>query len=115
MYTTYAPFQNLIDAARGFVATAPKTEAEQANLEPLNAALGLITQLEAEKLQYSEEILYARECYAEPSEDDLEIDEEPLLSVGEGGIWVSAWVWVADADSDENEQDDSSEGDTARL
>jgi hypothetical protein len=114
MYTTYAPFQNLIDAARAFVATAPKNVAEQTSLEPLNAALGLITQLEAEKQQYSEAILYARECYAEPSEDDLEIDEDPLLSVGDGGIWVSAWVWVADEDPDDGE-DAVSEDDASRL
>lgn len=27
---------------------------------------------------------------------DTEIDAEPLISRGEGGTWVSAWVWVSD-------------------
>lgn len=26
--------------------------------------------------------------------DDLEIDGHPIVSPGEGGVWVSAWVWV---------------------
>ena len=26
--------------------------------------------------------------------DELEIDDAPLLSDGEDGCWVSAWVWV---------------------
>lgn len=27
-------------------------------------------------------------------EDDIEIDDEPVISIGEGGCWVAAWVWV---------------------
>lgn len=26
--------------------------------------------------------------------DDLEIDDYPLVSEGETGTWVSAWIWV---------------------
>ena len=25
---------------------------------------------------------------------DVEIDDEPVLSVADEGVWVSAWVWV---------------------
>ena len=25
---------------------------------------------------------------------DLEIDEEPLVSIGDDGAWVAAWVWI---------------------
>lgn len=25
---------------------------------------------------------------------DLEVDEEPLVSIGDDGAWVAAWVWV---------------------
>jgi hypothetical protein len=28
--------------------------------------------------------------------DELELDDNPLFSKGEGGTWVSAWVWVPD-------------------
>lgn len=36
----------------------------------------------------------ARQRYAIPSHDDLEIDDNPKLSEAEGGTWVAAWVWV---------------------
>ena len=35
----------------------------------------------------------ARESYAN---HELEIDDDAVCSMGEGGAWVSAWVWVAD-------------------
>ena len=37
----------------------------------------------------------ARKMYAEGSDDDIEIDDDALVSEGEGGTWVQAWVWVA--------------------
>lgn len=37
---------------------------------------------------------WAREHYADTSDNDLEIDDEPFHSESEDGIWVSAWVWV---------------------
>ena len=45
-------------------------------------------------------IQQAREQYAIPSKDDLEIDDNPRVSkvVEAGklkGYWVLAWVWVA--------------------
>ena len=42
----------------------------------------------------------ARSNYAEPSDNDIEIDEVPLLTDAGDGVWVSAWVWVR-TDEDE--------------
>ena len=39
-------------------------------------------------------IVAARSNCAEPSGGEIEIDDDPLLSVGENGVWVSAWVHV---------------------
>lgn len=44
-------------------------------------------------------IRYARKHYADPSGDDIEIDDNPSVSIADDptltrGIWVSAWVWV---------------------
>jgi hypothetical protein len=36
----------------------------------------------------------ARKQYA-TSTDSLEIDDEPQVSIADGGAWVAAWVWVA--------------------
>ena len=41
-------------------------------------------------------VAYARETYAAPSDNDLEIDGNPNLSRGDCGTWVAAWVWVPD-------------------
>lgn len=27
--------------------------------------------------------------------DDIEIDDEPGVSVYEDGIWVAAWIWIS--------------------
>ena len=37
---------------------------------------------------------YARKRYANPSGDDIEVDDTPAFSAGDEGIWVQAWVWV---------------------
>jgi hypothetical protein len=41
-----------------------------------------------------EAVTKARQRYAEPSDDDIEIDDIPAVSEVEDGYWVAAWVWV---------------------
>jgi hypothetical protein len=41
-----------------------------------------------------EAVAKARQRYADPSDDDIEIDEERAVLEGEDGYWVAAWVWV---------------------
>jgi hypothetical protein len=39
--------------------------------------------------------------------DDVEIDDDPFLSIADEGVWVSAWVWVpieTEGDNDDNEE-----------
>jgi hypothetical protein len=36
----------------------------------------------------------ARDMYADPSDDDIEIDDEPKVSESDVGCWVQAWVHV---------------------
>jgi hypothetical protein len=46
----------------------------------------------------------AREKYANPSNDDVEVDDDAVISHGnDDGVWVQAWVWV---DNPELEYDD---------
>lgn len=40
---------------------------------------------------YAAEIQSVRDGLAD---DDLEIDDSPLLSPADDGVWVNAWVWV---------------------
>ena len=47
-------------------------------------------------------VAFAREKYADPSDDDIEIDDGAALSEDtEEGTWVAAWVWVYDTDVEE--------------
>ncbi|MFP3609228.1 hypothetical protein SB778_03825 [Paraburkholderia sp. SIMBA_050] len=45
----------------------------------------------------------ARERYADGSDDNVEIDDGALISEGEGGTWVLAWVWVAGSTSEDDD------------
>ncbi|MCY1215950.1 hypothetical protein D9M72_278080 [compost metagenome] len=74
------------------------------NADPagLNAKLDtldrLLQTMAQERLDHEDTIQAARSNYAAPSDDDLEVDDEPLLSVGEDGVWVGAWVWIPTGD-----------------
>lgn len=74
-------------AAREVVAKWENGDLAQA-VRQLDAALKEIDQ---GRLDHEETIETARRTHVS---DDLAIDEEPLVSAGEKGIWVSAWVFV---------------------
>lgn len=44
----------------------------------------------------------AREMYAQGSDDNIEIDDDALVSEGDGGAWVQAWVWVPAGGAEEH-------------
>ena len=56
----------------------------------------------------------ARSNYAMGSDDEIEIDDKPLLSVADDGVWVSAWVWVSIPKEDEEEWSCDRCGETAQ-
>lgn len=35
--------------------------------------------------------------------DEVEIDDDPFLSIADEGVWVSAWVWVPKQDTEDDE------------
>lgn len=53
-----------------------------------------VTDADYEEGSYDEVVQAAREEYAAPSDDDIEIDDNPMTSRGDVGCWVQAWVWV---------------------
>lgn len=62
------------------------------------AAQALKTSLDemaAERGLHADAIASARSRYAN---NDLEIDDNPILSIADKGVWVSAWVWVESSD-----------------
>jgi hypothetical protein len=42
--------------------------------------------------------IYIQKARDEYTDDELEIDDNPVVSHGDDGVWVSAWVWVSDED-----------------
>ena len=50
----------------------------------------LLKEMGTNRVDFEKEIEEARL----QTNDDLEIDDEPLLSVADDGVWVSAWIWV---------------------
>lgn len=44
-------------------------------------------------------IAQARQQYA-TSFPELEIDDDPKVSISKGGAWVAAWVWVSQEETE---------------
>lgn len=81
---SYVPFQNLIDASRAVVAGKPTA------MQELQTALSRVDSAFDDQAACSGEIQRAREV----ATDELEVDDEPMVSVSDQGVWVNAWVWV---------------------
>ena len=75
--------EHFLDAASEFI-TDPKLKEAAATLRLS------IQERRADLAIYAEEIERARD----QANDDLEIDDNPEVSAGDGGVWVQAWVWV---------------------
>lgn len=50
--------------------------------------------LRNDRRRHQAAIAFARDHYAVPSDDDIEIDDAPLTSASHEGVWISAWLWV---------------------
>ena len=48
-----------------------------------------------------EAVKEARNNYAHNSDDDITIDDSPVVEETEGGFWVQAWVHVRKPDPEE--------------
>lgn len=52
-----------------------------------------------------QDIERARELYAVGSDNNIEVDGDAIVSEGDGGVWVQAWVWVPYEDDEEWEEE----------
>ena len=59
-------------------------------MQKLESALGRVDLALEDQANCAEDIKRAREL----ATDDLEIDDEPMVSVSDRGVWVNAWVWA---------------------
>jgi len=74
----------------------------RANLtQAIDALSAYLAESAQERLDHEETIAAARNNYCT---EDIEIDDEPMVSIGDEGVWVAAWVWVP-IESEEGESD----------
>lgn len=60
----------------------------------VRALSGHLKELRENRIQHAASIAFARDHYAMPSDDEIEIDDTPLTSASHEGVWISAWLWV---------------------
>lgn len=79
------------------------------NGEPLNADQidGLCVQLNSDGIDQGQALNHFGvkdehpyvEAARKRTNDNLEIDDCPLISEADNGVWVSAWIWVSNEDA----------------
>jgi hypothetical protein len=93
-FMTYGPAQRLFEAcvaARGYVERCGVgLEEDKKIAEALDKAIADAKQAITDRERFEGQIDAAREV----CDDDLEIDDDPVTSEADGGVWVSAWIWV---------------------
>lgn len=64
-----------------------------------------LTELTAERAAHAAQIEWALRHQT----DEFEIDEDPVVSVGEAGVWVSGWMYVPmeTEENDDGDEEDS--------
>jgi hypothetical protein len=92
------PQQALLEQSAGVGAFMALLEAGLTQGDALNA-LSEHTQAEAE---YPGHIEAARENET----DEFEIDDHPLVSPSDAGVWVSSWIWIAHDELTADEDED---------
>lgn len=92
MAFTYTPYNNLYQAVKKLKKAYDKAGTPL----PKDLAEALEEAMRAEKdiRREAKAIAYAREEYADPSDNDIEIDDNPLTCDAGNGVWINAWVWV---------------------
>ena len=84
--------------ARNLVNKLETGQPHEQELMELSMRLG---EMMVEAKAYADVIEEARDTYCN---EEIEIDDEPDLSIADGGVWVSAWVWVQTFNEDEEEE-----------
>lgn len=90
---TYGPANRLYLAAVKTLAAVNGGlgELPDAELEELKGAIEKCETAIKDRTIYAAEIKGVREVYCS---DEIEIDDDPVTSASDEGVWVSAWVWM---------------------
>lgn len=90
-FMTYGPANDLYEAIQEVLKNEAKNLSAE-SLALLNSAVAKVKDTQEERKAYADEIQLARDHYK--VDDDLEIDDDPVLSVADDGVWVSSWIWI---------------------
>jgi hypothetical protein len=106
---TYSAANNLYKAASAVLRSIETglAEAPDAEVKALKSAVEGCREAIDERETFAAEIEAAREEYTQDTSCSVEIDDDPVLSVADDGVWVSAWVWVQRTDCGQDEEDDA--------
>lgn len=101
---TYSPTNDLYKAASALLAGLGAVPEFTPELVALQKAVESCREEIDNRETFAAEIQRARDDYTMDSSCDVEIDDEPVLSVSDEGVWVSAWVWVPRTDAGEDDE-----------
>ena len=101
---TYSPTNDLYKAASALLASLGAVPEFTPELVALQKAVEACREEIDNREAFATEIQKARDEYTMDSSCDVEIDDEPVLSVVDDGVWVSAWVWVPRTDAGEDDE-----------
>lgn len=59
--------------------------------------------------EYQNLVIFAREDYANITDDDIEVDDDAAISKSDAGTWVQAWVFVYNGRHEEINADESTD------
>ncbi len=97
---------SLIDAIKRWASrVGPTSVNREAALEILRGIAS--AREDAESTDYPDIVEKARDLHGS---DEVEIDEDAVLSRGDDGVWVAGWLFVANADLpgyEEEQEDDA--------
>lgn len=92
VFMTYSPAQALHDAIK-LVLEKDAQNLSPESLAALNGAIETVKTVQNDRAEAANTIARARKH--RKIDDELEIDDDPVLSIADEGTWVSAWLWIA--------------------
>ena len=91
-FTTFDPLNELHAASKALAAALRAGSDPAPYLCALEAAVALCDELIDERDAQFDAVKAARKMY---EDDDISIDDDPIVAVTDDGVWVSAWLWVS--------------------
>ena len=90
-FTTFDPLNELHATSKALAAALRAGSDPAPYLRAMEAAVAMCDELINERDAQRDAVYAARDMY---EDDDISIDEDPIVAVVDDGVWVSAWLWM---------------------